>query len=196
YLVDPLFYHQIDTFEELVEQNYELIFPKEETLFHDSEFNSTSYMKWIIGGENSLLYLHNGVKRAVFIPQEAVNYFYNTICDGKIRNNLHRITTFQKQHHLAVEFTNKHFEKRFYVLLNRLIESGLPDKLVNDILYFTDKPLTYKISTDEDRNKLENNVVYHGNIITSKKMSDVIGYYYPFSLNHLKSAFFLYFIGC
>ncbi|KAJ9586431.1 hypothetical protein L9F63_019923 [Diploptera punctata] len=171
YLLDPLYQHQIDTFKEIVEENYELIFTQYNFVFIDSEFNTTSYMKWITNGESSLLYLHDGVKRAVFIPQESVTYFYNKICDGNVRNKLHRITTYQKQHHLIVEFTNKHFEKRFSVLLNRLIESGFPDKLTNDILYPKGLPLT------------------------SRTLSDLVGYFYPFSITHMRSAFVLYFIG-
>ncbi|KAJ9597437.1 hypothetical protein L9F63_011708, partial [Diploptera punctata] len=171
YLVDPLYQHQIDTFEEIVEQNYELIFTEDNFVFIDSEFNTTSYMKWISNEESSLLYLHNGVRRALYIPQNSVTYFYNKICDGNIRNKLHIITTYQKQYNLIVEFTNKHFEKRCCVLLNRLIESGFPEKFSNDILYPKGMPLT------------------------SKTLSDLVGYFYPFSIIHMKSALFFYFIG-
>ncbi|KAJ9597435.1 hypothetical protein L9F63_011706 [Diploptera punctata] len=172
FLLDPLYQHQIDTYEEIVEQNYELIFTQYNPVFLDSGFNTTSYMKWITNDENSLLYLHDGSRRAVFIPQESVTYFYNKLCDGNIRNRLHRITTYQKQHHLTVEFTNKHFEKRFFELLNRLIESGIPDKLSNDILY------------------------PKGMALTSKTLADLVGYFYPFQIIHMRSAFFfLFFIG-
>ncbi|KAJ9591517.1 hypothetical protein L9F63_001954 [Diploptera punctata] len=160
FLVDPLYRHQVDKYEELVEENFDLIFARDDYVFLDSQFNISSHMKWLLGGENSLLYLHNGVKNAVFIPEESVTYFYNTL-----------ITTFQKQYHLIVEFSNRYFEKRFYVLMNRLIESGFPDKIVNDVLYPKGKPLM------------------------SNTITDVIGYYSPFSVAHMRSAFLLYSIG-
>ncbi|KAJ9591518.1 hypothetical protein L9F63_001955 [Diploptera punctata] len=171
FLTDPLYQHQVDKYEELVEDNYDLIFAKGDYVFLDSQFSITSHMKWLLGGENSLLYLHNGVKNAVFIPEESVVYFYNTLCDGNVMNDLHRISTFQKQYHLIVEFSNKHFVKRFYVLMNRLIESGFPDKIANDVLYPKGKPLM------------------------SKTISDAIGYYSPFSVVHMRSAFLLYSMG-
>ncbi|KAJ9597436.1 hypothetical protein L9F63_011707 [Diploptera punctata] len=171
YLSDPVHEHQIDTYEEIVEQNYELILTDGNSVFLESGINITSNKKWITNREGSLLYLHNGSRRAVSIPQESVTYFYNKLCDGNIRNKLHRITTYQNQHHLTVEFTNKHFEKRFYVLLNRLIESGFPDKLCNVILY------------------------PKGMFLASTKLSELVGYFYPFSIIHMKSAFLFYFIG-
>ncbi|KAJ9596216.1 hypothetical protein L9F63_027160, partial [Diploptera punctata] len=137
YLVDTLYQHQIDTYEELVEENYELIFAKDNFVFTGNVYNTTSCMKWVDGEVDSLVYLHNGVKRAVFIPHESVSYFYNTICDGNVRNNLHRIINSQKQ---------------IYVLLNRLIESGIPDKLVNDILHLRGK--SFKSMLDMNSNEL------------------------------------------
>ncbi|KAJ9587361.1 hypothetical protein L9F63_019114 [Diploptera punctata] len=194
YLVDTLYQHQIDTYEELVEENYELIFAKDNFVFTGNVYNTTSCMKWVDGEVDSLVYLHNGVKRAVFIPHESVSYFYNTICDGNVRNNLHRIINSQKQYHLIIEFSNRHFEKRIYVLLNRLIESGIPDKLVNDILHLRGK--SFKSMLDMNSNELVTGVSHtKGNSTSYKSESFPIYFYYPFSIMHMSSAFLFYFIG-
>ncbi|KAJ9586432.1 hypothetical protein L9F63_019924 [Diploptera punctata] len=194
YLVDILHQHQIDTFEELVEENYELIYAQDNIVLIGNVANTTSYLKWIEKLEDSLLYLHNGGKRAVFIPHESVSYFYNTICDGNVGNNLHRIIDSQKQSHLIIHFSNKHFEKRIYVLLNRLIESGIPDKLVNDFLYPRAK--SFKSMLDMNSNELVNDASYtKNNSLSYESESDLIDFYYPFSIMHMRSAFLLYFIG-
>ncbi|KAJ9580560.1 hypothetical protein L9F63_024261 [Diploptera punctata] len=194
YLVDVLHQHQIDTFEELVEENYELIYANDNIVLIGNVVNATSYLKWIERQEDSLMYLHSGVKRAVFIPHESVSYFYNTICDGNVGNNLHKIIDSQKQSHLIIQFSNKHFEKRIYVLLNRLIESGIPDKLVNDFLYPRAK--SFKSMLDMNSNELVKGASYtKNNSLSYESESDLIDLYYPFSIMHMRSAFLLYFIG-
>ncbi|KAJ9575030.1 hypothetical protein L9F63_007815 [Diploptera punctata] len=171
YLVDPGHQHQVDSLEELVEQEYDLVFSTRDVSFIDYHTYTTPNIKYISGGENSLLYLHNNTKTAVFTPEESVIYFYNTVCNGNVSNKLHKIKAFQKPYHLFVEFRNHHLETQFYRYLQRIMESGLPEKLVNDILY------------------------PKGKARISKVMSDVVGNYFSFSFKHMMSTFILYLSG-
>ncbi|KAJ9588201.1 hypothetical protein L9F63_018422 [Diploptera punctata] len=167
FMVDPRFQHQINSFEELSKLNYDLFFVSPESLYAYAELNVTKYMHIIIGPMNAIAYALSKTKGAVYISEESMEHFYNTVCD-ELRTELHRIEEAPQQHHIGVKLTEPSVGIRLRKLISRLVEAGINIKTVSDALY--SRP-------------------------TGNKKEYNLESYVPFSVKHLKSAIYLYLIG-
>ncbi|PSN47093.1 Ionotropic receptor 764 [Blattella germanica] len=170
YLVDPGHQHQIDSFEELILGEYDLYFSSRDVLHSFVGNNVTPHMKIVTTEDAALLGALNTSKGAAFISEEAMVYFLNKICDGRLGKRLHRVKDHSLQHHAFITLSDTTMMQPFMKIMGRLVASGIPTKLVNDILYPRGAP-------------------------RSLEFDDFTGEYFSFSLKHQQSTFFLYFIG-
>ena len=166
YLVDPGFEYQIRTYEELSNNFYSIYIPSL-TVFSQFQYNN-SY--WTLLFTEALRYTVGNTKAAILVPREVFVHGYSKYC----RNNPPTFFILDDVVHLGVRYKfldNLNSLSELKVVMARLVESGIPDKIAKEI--------------SDPKGTTE--ALYKPTFLTDE--------YYPLSHLHLQSPFFLYLGG-
>jgi hypothetical protein len=171
YLVDPGFKHQVGSFQELEELQYELLFNSYETMLPYLEQKKNMSMKLLRESINSMLLLMQTPKVAMFTDKDLLNYDYGHLCGGTTPYIFYMFREEQLQIHVNMILSNNYILYLFDEIIARLVQAGIPDKIMRDL---TD-PMGQQKAT--------------------RVVVDLVEEYSPMSLPHVVSPFILLLLG-
>lgn len=132
YLVDPGFQHQVDSFEELEESQYELLFNTYDTLLLYLEKRRMP-IKFLRRSIDSMLFLMQTPKVAMFSDADLLNYDYGRLCGGTATYVFYKFREEQLQIHVSMVLSNNYILNRINEIIHHLVQAGIPDKIMRDL---------------------------------------------------------------
>ncbi|PSN44492.1 hypothetical protein C0J52_09050 [Blattella germanica] len=139
YFFDPGLQHQVDSYDDIVDRNYTMLF--------DSELRALPYMFTNPGSvyissesnqiERKLLepinFVVNSPNSAILFSEELFNYYTQKLCKSSLFNKVHKFSSKSHHVHVFVNVINPLLRIRFRTLMQRLIQGGFPEKIMRDV---------------------------------------------------------------
>ncbi|KAJ9595524.1 hypothetical protein L9F63_013289 [Diploptera punctata] len=176
YFFDPGFKYQLNTYEELKDLKYELVFDSNTMLFTFMDiYSGTLYIpegkmwEWdpIMA---AIRYIIDQPNSAMFLSEEMYEYYFKKTCISNEIIDLHKFTSESSQKNSMILVSNPLLKNRIRILMSRLVEAGFPKKILYDIIDPTGK-------------------------LTSRLSWNLETEYIQMALGHLQSILLLYLIG-
>ncbi|KAJ9598974.1 hypothetical protein L9F63_010568 [Diploptera punctata] len=151
FFTDPGRHHQIDSVEEMDASNLELILDTYQIKhWHLMISNNSHYCFSIYGNQDSLKVAANDTNAAVLFSEDIFMYNYPLIPEGNRRTQFYKIRekTFSV-HRTLVMYPSNPYLPIVNEIVRRLVESGIVNKIVDDIINPTGKRLGSEEFLDE-----------------------------------------------
>ena len=176
YFFDPGFEHQINTYEELKDLKYDLLFDSDPMLFYFMPiYSGTLYTPSVSRDAwkkvvKCIKYVINVPHSAALLSPDLYSYYLKEACKSEENVHLHKFTADSRQQNLMISVINPLLRNRIAILMSRLIEAGFPRKVMDEIIDPTGKSTVRMVWNPETE-------------------------YIQLTVIHLQSIFALYLVG-
>ncbi|KAJ4448700.1 hypothetical protein ANN_00090 [Periplaneta americana] len=173
YMVDPGRQHQIDTLQEILDNNHTFLFHEVHTFLaytsmYDIENRAFMTMPYI----NIMIIAFASEQNAVMMNEDFFTYYSKKLCGPTEPPVYHKFSGQAIQLHVQMIISGgRYLFFKFNQVLGRLVQAGVPRKLMSDII----DPL--------------------GHVTANRAAVDLSEEYVPLSLSIMQSPFLLLFLG-
>ena len=170
YITDPGRVRQIETFEEVLDSNYNLITTQQDDIFFVFGGKIQQSVKYFPKEKQALLYTLKHWNTSIFLTEKLLTRNYRDLCGKNKTQKFYKLSGYESSSYDYVRFTNIYIAEKFSKILQRLLQSGIPNKVIND---------------ECDPKGVES---------VTRLSTSLRDDYVTMSLLHLQSTFFLFFL--
>ena len=132
YLTDPGRVRQIKNVEEVMKLNYNLIISQHDNIFFVFGDQIPHGVKYFPKEKDALLYTLKNVNSSIFLNENLLTKTYKELCGMNVTQKFYKLSGYESSYYDYVRFTNIYIAEKFSKVLQRFLQSGIANKVIND----------------------------------------------------------------